>query len=127
MSGRRSRDKGARVERNMVAKLEEIGIRAQRVPLSGSVGGAKPTDDMAEQFRDDLLCKLEFWLFRAEVKARAKADGWSQVKSWLGNSDMLLLVEDRKEPLVVLPWHSFDQIVSMVTPGENLFGGTVEK
>jgi hypothetical protein len=126
MSGKRSRDKGARVERNMVAKLEEIGIKAQRVPLSGGVGGVKPDDELAVQFRDDLLCKLEFWLFRAEVKARASADGWTTVKKWLGQSDMLLLVENRKEPLVVLPWHSFDQIVSMITPGENIFGSTVE-
>lgn len=126
MSGKKSRDKGARVERNMVAKLEEIGIKAQRVPLSGGVGGVKPDDELAVQFRDDLLCKLEFWLFRAEVKARANADGWTTVKKWLGQSDMLLLVENRKEPLVVLPWHSFDQIVSMITPGENIFGSTVE-
>jgi Holliday junction resolvase len=39
MSGRRSRNKGARVERAIVARLQKLGLDAQRVPLSGSAGG----------------------------------------------------------------------------------------
>lgn len=114
MSGKRSRSKGARVERNMVALLESMDIRAQRVPLSGAVGGADPGDDLAGQFRDDLLCRYNGWQFRAEVKARAKADGWKTIKDWLGASDALLLVEDRQKPLVVLPWASFQRLTGMI-------------
>jgi hypothetical protein len=39
MSGRRSRDKGARVERAIVHALQAGGFAAERVPLSGAVGG----------------------------------------------------------------------------------------
>jgi Holliday junction resolvase len=39
MSGRRSRNKGARVERSIVNALQANGIAAVRVPLSGAVGG----------------------------------------------------------------------------------------
>jgi hypothetical protein len=34
---RASRDKGARIEREIVARHVAIGIKAERVPLSGSV------------------------------------------------------------------------------------------
>jgi Holliday junction resolvase len=39
MSGRRSRSKGLRSERGIVALLKARGIAAERVPLSGAVGG----------------------------------------------------------------------------------------
>src|SRR4051812_19739032 len=39
MSGRRSRDKGARVERAIVNALQTGGFAAERVPLSGAAGG----------------------------------------------------------------------------------------
>lgn len=37
--GKMSRDKGARVEREIVARHEAIGVHAGRVPLSGAAGG----------------------------------------------------------------------------------------
>ena len=37
--GRMSRTKGGRVERELVNKLKESGIAAERVPLSGAAGG----------------------------------------------------------------------------------------
>ena len=39
MSGHRSRRKGARTERSIVNALQANGIAAERVPLSGAVGG----------------------------------------------------------------------------------------
>jgi Holliday junction resolvase len=39
MTGRRSRDKGARTERCIVNALKASGIAAVRLPLSGAVGG----------------------------------------------------------------------------------------
>jgi len=38
MGGKMSRDKGARVERELVAKLKEAGVDSKKVPLSGAVG-----------------------------------------------------------------------------------------
>jgi Holliday junction resolvase len=40
IGGRRSRDKGARAERVLVRSLQAHGFAAERVPLSGSVGGS---------------------------------------------------------------------------------------
>lgn len=39
MSGRRSRDKGARVEREMVERHRNMRVACERVPLSGAAGG----------------------------------------------------------------------------------------
>jgi len=46
-----------------------------------------------------------------EVKARATADGWGVTKKWLGENDMLFLIEDRQEPLVMLSWRTFSQLL----------------
>ena len=40
MGGKSSRDKGLRVEREIVNALRELGVDAERVPLSGSAGGS---------------------------------------------------------------------------------------
>ena len=39
MSGLRSRNKGARTERAIVRLLQNKGLAAERVPLSGAAGG----------------------------------------------------------------------------------------
>lgn len=122
MSGRKSRSKGARREREAVALLRAIGVRAQRVPLSGAVG-AMPEggdDELSVQFRDDLLCQVDGWLFRVEVKARANADGWQTINKWLGMSDALMLMQDRAEPKLVLPWRTFVTLIDHVKGDEDV-------
>ena len=43
--GKMQRDKGARVEREIVALLHELpGVEAERVPLSGAAGGSSSGD-----------------------------------------------------------------------------------
>jgi Holliday junction resolvase len=37
--GKKSRDKGARIEREMVHALQDEGFAAERVPLSGAMRG----------------------------------------------------------------------------------------
>ena len=93
MSGRRSRSKGARRERELVQLLVAAGIDAKRVPLSGAVEGFKG---------DILLGEL-----RAEVKARASGEGFKTLERWLAGNDLLFLKRDRAEPLVVMPWTRF--------------------
>ena len=44
MSGKASRDKGARREREFVKLLKKEGIKAERVPLSGACGGSYSGD-----------------------------------------------------------------------------------
>lgn len=104
MSGKASRDKGNRREREMVERLNALpGVSANRVPLSGAMQGYK--GDL-RVFLDGVDRPLQ-----VEVKARAKASGWASVKKWLAENDVLLLVEDRQEPLVVLPWHIFEGLM----------------
>jgi hypothetical protein len=91
MSGRRSRNKGARTERSIVNALQASGIEAVRVPLSGAVGG---------RFAGDIVLPLMGRDLCVEVKARAA--GFRELYSWLTNRDVLVVKADRQEPLVVL-------------------------
>jgi Holliday junction resolvase len=91
MSGRRSRNKGARTERAIVKAPLGNGIAAARVPLSGLVGG---------RFAGDVVLPLLGRDLCVEVKARA--DGFRELYSWLTERDLLFVKADRQEPLVVL-------------------------
>lgn len=88
MSGRASRDKGLRREREFAAL-----VGGQRVPLSGAAGG---------EFGEDVLMP-NGW--RVQVKARA--DGWRTLYADLGEADLLALKADRRPWLVVLPVGAF--------------------
>jgi Holliday junction resolvase len=89
--GRRSRDKGARVERSIVAALQAAGLAAVRVPLSGAAGG---------RFSGDVIMPLAGRDLCLEVKARA--DGFRNLYDWLEGRDVLIVKADRQEPLVVV-------------------------
>jgi hypothetical protein len=91
MSGRRSREKGARTERAIVSALQSAGLSGQRVPLSGSVGG---------RFTGDVVLPLMGRDLCLEVKARAQ--GFRELYSWLDGRDVLIVKADRQEPLVVV-------------------------
>jgi Holliday junction resolvase len=75
---RLSRDKGARIEREIVT---ELGIKAERVPLSGASryrGNGSDVD--VYTFGPDaapLVC---------EVKARASGKGFATLERWLGDA-----------------------------------------
>lgn len=98
--GKPSRDKGARRERQIVALHTEMGVKAERVPLSG-----------AAKFRNTEKSDVDVYCFGpntapivTEVKARANGEGFVQLERWLGENQALFLVRDRADPLVVLPW-----------------------
>jgi Holliday junction resolvase len=93
--GRREREKGARVEREIVNKLKEAGIDAKRVPLSGA----------AEGFKGDILIEGHEW--RVEVKSRKGGAGFKVIQDWLGDNDVLVLKRNGVDPLVVLPFEHF--------------------
>jgi Holliday junction resolvase len=92
MTGRRSRNKGARLERAIVNALQADGLAAVRVPLSGVVGG---------RFAGDVVLPLMGRDLCVEVKARA--DGFRELYSWLDGRDVLIVKADRQEPLVIVP------------------------
>jgi len=104
MSGRKSRNKGARIEREFVNLLKEHGLDAERIPLSGACGGSFSGDIKIAADRDYL----------AEVKARKNGQGFKVIENWLADNDMLFLKRDRQDPLVVLPFDLFLHLLNAV-------------
>jgi hypothetical protein len=90
--GRRSRDKGNRTERAIVAFLQNSGFAAERVPLSGSAGG-KYVGDVTIPLLGRDMC----------VEVKVRAHGFGQLYAWLDGREILIVRQDRREPLVILP------------------------
>ena len=101
------RDKGARIEREIVNLHRDIGIDAERVPLSGAAryqGGDHDLDVYPWGRAKGAL--------RGEVKGRANGAGFTLLERWLGNSHVLFLRRDRQEPLVLVPWHVWADVLA---------------
>ncbi len=94
--GKMQRDKGYRVEREIVNYLKNNGIPAKRVPLSGA----------SEGFKGDIIIDGSL---KAEVKARK--DGFKQIYDWLGDNDYLFLKANRKPVLVVMHIDEFIKLL----------------
>lgn len=84
------KDKGRRAEHFIVKLHTDIGVHAERMPLSGSLGG---------QWSDDVLIDGSV---RAEVKARKNGEGFKTLETWMKNCPIMFLKRDRAEPLVVM-------------------------
>jgi hypothetical protein len=92
--GRASRQKGNRLERALVRALQNNSFAAERVPLSGSVGGSYTGDLTVPLLGRDL-----------RIEAKARGHGFNQLYSWLNGADLLIVRADRSEPLVIVPLH----------------------
>jgi hypothetical protein len=88
MSGRRSRNKGARGERALVHLLQSHGFAAEKIS-----GLYKPGADLSVPLLGrDLL-----------VEAKWHGNGFKQLYRWLAGRDLLIVKCDRAEPLVIVP------------------------
>jgi len=87
VSGRRSRDKGARTERAIVRLLQGQGIAATKIS-----GMYKPGADLSVPV---------LGADRA-VEVKCRADGFRELYGWLDSRDVLIVKADRREPLVVV-------------------------
>lgn len=103
--GKPSRDKGARIERELVNLHRSIGIHAARVPLSGAAGGRFSGDVDIYAFGEEEAPLV------SESKGRASGAGFVTLERWLGDNDILFLRKDRSKPLVVLPWATWERLV----------------
>jgi len=90
--GRASRQKGNRTERAIVRLLQERGLAAERVPLSGAARG---------RFGGDVSVPVLGVDRRVEVKCRC--DGFRELYKWLDGADLLIVRADRRELLVIVP------------------------
>jgi Holliday junction resolvase len=98
--GRASRQKGNRTERAIVRLLQEHGLAAERVPLSGAARGRFGGDVSVPVIGRDLRC---------EVKCRG--GGFRRLYDWLDGADVLILRADRRGLLVVVPIELATEIV----------------
>jgi Holliday junction resolvase len=111
MSGARHRRKGNRVERELVAMHKEIGIQAERYPLSGSSRFRGSGHDI-----DIYVFGPDETPLVAESKARRHGAGFKQLEDWLGEFDALFLKRNNAEPLVLIPWRVWVRILGRVRP-----------
>ena len=97
--GRTSQRKGGRVEREIVALHKDIGVHAERYPLSGAsrFRGSGHDLDIYARGKEDAP-------HIAEVKARKNGARFTTLESWLSDYDCLFLKRNNADPLVLLPW-----------------------
>ena len=111
MSGRRHRQKGDRAERRIVEMHLEIGVAAERRPLSGADRFQGVGADL-----DVYALGPDAPPLHAECKARASGEGFAVLERWLGQNDLLILKRDRAEPLILLPWRTWVALLRKVKP-----------
>jgi hypothetical protein len=100
------RDKGLRAERKIVDRHKAINVHAERIPLSDAsrYRGAGHDVDLYPFGRDAAPLV-------AEVKARKNGSGFALFEKWLGDYNVLFLRRDRADPLVVLPWSTWEALL----------------
>lgn len=97
MPGRSAKRKGSGYEREVVALLQEHGIAAERVPLSGAVKGGS--------FEGDINCPVR----GADTKIECKRwkGGFRTLRKALGPNNYLFHRDDGCETLVTMTWREF--------------------
>lgn len=95
--------KGYQQEIYVRDKLIQRGIAAERVPLSGLMGGIYDGD----------LCipTVAAPDFKCEVKSRKSGAGFTVLEKWMQDKDIMFLKRDRQEPMVVLSWEVFIKLM----------------
>jgi hypothetical protein len=84
--------KGFGFEREVVALLQEMGITATRIPLSGAIKHPR--------FDHDVSCPVRGEDQRIECKRRARA--FATIDGMLGGNFALVVRDDRSRPMVVM-------------------------
>jgi hypothetical protein len=89
---------------------ELLGVKAERVPLSGAVRYQENGTDV-----DVYLFGPDAAPWCGEVKSRAgEKSGFVLIERWLADADFLALWRDRANPLIVLPWARWCDILQQL-------------
>jgi len=112
MSGARHRQKGDRIERELVERHHAIGVHAERYPLSGAsrFRGSGHDLDLYPFGREEAPIV-------AESKARKNGEGFTQLETWLADYDVLFLRRNNADPMVVLPWRVWAALLAKIPRG----------
>ena len=95
-----SKRKGDGFEREVVAYLQEQGIAAEKIPLSGAVKGGS--------FDSDIRCPVRGLDRKIECKRRAQAFG--TLYGFLGPNYAVCVRDNRTEPLIVMRLKDFAEL-----------------
>tara|TARA_B100000131_G_scaffold37417_2_gene34015 strand:+ start:148 stop:480 length:333 start_codon:yes stop_codon:yes gene_type:complete len=98
---RSQKQKGSRVEREIVKLFTELGYRARRQPLSGAL----------QQFPHDVYIADLLGGTTAEVKARKDGKGFTQLENWKGTAELLILKRNNATPFVCMDWKYFKELI----------------
>ena len=99
-----SRDKGARFERQIVNDLQALGLGAEKMPLSGALGG---------RFGGDISVPVQREDWRGEAKCRADGQGFKTIYDWIWGNRLLFLKKDRQRTLVVMHLEDFAHLARL--------------
>jgi hypothetical protein len=105
MGGKSPRQKGSRIEREVVRCHIEAGIHSERVDAkAGQLGKERSWDiDVYWRGKDEApLC--------GEIKARKALPKW--MWEYLGENDFLVLRENGRQPLYVVPHEKWLELLS---------------
>jgi hypothetical protein len=94
--GRSPKRKGNGFEREVVLRLQDLGLAAERIPLSGAAGGS---------FDHDVSCPVRGVDAKLECKRRARA--FVGLDKMLGANYALVCRDDRSRTLVVMSLENF--------------------
>ena len=97
--GKASRQKGDRFEREVVALLQEHGLAAERIPLSGSAGGSFTGDVTVPVLGID-----------RKFEAKIRRSGFRQIRDWITGNYAVVFREDRAEALITLRLADFAKL-----------------
>jgi len=95
MSGARHRQKGNRIEREIVDRHLDLGIKAERHPLSGASRFASSSHD------------VDVYVFGTDEPPLVAEGGFTQLETWLGEYVLLALRRNHADPMIVLPWRTW--------------------
>lgn len=114
--GKFARDKGLRVEREMVIALRKFkDVECIRIPQSGAYGKFGGRDWMGD-LKMSIKKSIGTQEFTIEVKARADEAGFKKVKEWLGDNQILIIKENFNKPLVTMRWAVFQYLIENMDP-----------
>jgi Holliday junction resolvase len=101
--GKPSRDKGRRYELEVVQWHKDLGLRAERVPLSGAARYQGNAGDV------DIYLNGDHAPLVAECKIRAKLPKcW---RDWLGENCAVFMRDNGGETMVILPARTWAKMV----------------
>jgi Holliday junction resolvase len=102
--GKKSRDKGSRVERSVIHLLQDNGLAAEKIS-----GMYRPGADIS----------VPVLGIDRDIEVKSRAAGFSRLYSWLEDRYALVVKADRQEPLVIIRLRDAAQVAKIAERGRS--------